>query len=292
MGEIIYYNQVANLKGDQIKMDDQLLNLFGAITSGMDHKQREEIIEILRNPPTGRTPADLVQLLDLKKIIDELTRLNDAYKERDWQDIDGNNAEQVKEFRENYFPLHRQIIDYFNRINYSDFSSNELDKYDSIQKKIIFEGKLNERKIEIQKMWDFYHEVAALPDQIRQLPAFNLQRAANSGTALVIKKTGGSGEVTEDIMSAVLYRREDDDPEHLHGKWFLAKLFIEQQPTRIEAVTKEVNEFERSFQKSNTQEKQNLTAFKKNQNTKYCTQNYQIVYNEWCMGRFKELLGK
>ena len=278
------------LEGKQ--MDDQLFNALRTITAGMDQKQREEILEMGRNPATGRTPADLVQFLDLKKIIDELTRLNDGYREINWQGIDGNNTEQVREFQEHYIRLHKYIVDYFGRISYGNFSLGSLDRYDSMQERIVLEDELTGRRREIQGMRDFYHEVAALPNQIRQLPAFNLERAANYGTALVVKKTGQSGEVTKNIMSAVLYGGNDDDPEHLHGKWFLAKLFIEQQPARIEAATKQVDKFERSFSKTAPQERQALTEFKRNQDIVYSTQNYQIVYNEMCIDRFKKLLGR
>ncbi len=270
-------------------MDDQLFSLFKSVSSGMNQRQRDEVIEILRNPPTGRTPADLVQFLDLKRIIDELTRLSEAYRKRDWRDIDGNRDSQVMEFQKQYLRLHREIVGYFDIMSLNRFSKNGLDYYDSIQKRIVLEDKLTERRGEIQRMWDFYHEVAALPNQIRQLPAFNLQKAEYYGKALVVRKTGESGEVTENIMNGILNRGSDDDSEYLHGKWFLARLFFEQQPQRIKALTEEADNFKRTFQKATNSERNALTAFKRNQDPVYFSQNYQVAYNEWCIDRFNEL---
>ena len=136
-------------------MDEQLFNLFRAMAAGMEHEQREQVIEILRNPPTGRTPADLVQLLDLKKIVDELSRLAEGYEKRNWRDIDGNSADQVKEFQGQYLRLHRQVVEYFERVQYGGFSMSNLERYASTQDRILLEDRLNTRRMTIQRMWDF-----------------------------------------------------------------------------------------------------------------------------------------
>ena len=272
-------------------MDDQTFNALGAVMAGLSHQQRERIIGILENPPAGRTSADLVQLLDFKKIIDELTRLVEAYQGRGWKDIDGDNPQQVNEFREHYLKLHFQIVDYFGRIQYGNFSRGKLDNYDSIQGRILSEEELTKKRRTIQGMWDFYHEVSTLPDKIRKLPYFNLQKVEQEKAAIV-RKTGQSGEVTEYAIKTILSEGNDTNPEYLHLKWFVAKLFIKQQPARIEKATIDVDNFEKSFKKATSQERQALTAFKRNQDPKYCTMNYQIAYNDWCLNRFRNLLGR
>lgn len=273
-------------------MDDQLFSILQSVASGLDNRQREQIIRILRNPPTGRTPADLVQLLPLKELIDELTDLTTAYSGRDWQDISGNAPGQVTEFRDTYLKLHRDIADYFTRVSYGGFSMNVLDGYKDVQERVILEDELAGKRRGIQRKWDFYHEVTAMPQQIRLLPDFSLARATEYGGALVVSKTDSSGEVSENAMREFSVEGNDEDSEHLHARFFLATLFSEQQPARIEAVVKDVDEFERSFQRVSDSEGRKLTAFKRNQDTKYCTQNYLIAYNEWCLGRFKGLIGR
>ena len=234
----------------------------------------------------------MVQLLDLKRIIDELTSLCEAYRSKDWCDINGNGEEQVREFREPYLRLHREVVDYFVLIGQGQFSRDMLDRHDSTQERIVLEDRLCGKRAEIQNMWDFYHEVAALPNAIRQLPAFNLHRAEDYGKALVLSRTGSSGEVSEASMGVILNGGNDNDAQYLHGKWFLAQLFLEQQPARIEAVTTAADEFERRFKKASVQERQALTVFKRNQYPTYNTQNYQVAYQQWCLARFREIVGR
>jgi hypothetical protein len=133
-------------------MDDQLFSLFRAMAAGMEHEQREQVLELLRDSPTGRTHADLVQLLDLKKIVGELSRLADGYEKRNWRDIDGNGADQLKEFQGQYLRLHRQIVEYFGRVQYGDFSISDLERYASIQDRIVLEDRLVLQRTETKKM--------------------------------------------------------------------------------------------------------------------------------------------
>lgn len=277
------------------------------MTAGIEHEQREQIIEILRNPPTGRTPADLVQLLDLKKIIDELSRLADGYEKRSWRDIDGNSADQVREFRGQYLRLHRQVVEYFERVRYGSFSMSDLERYASIQERLIeendayaiIEAKRNARREvenEIQRRRDFYHKVAAQVDQIKQLHSFNLQKAQEYGSGLVRKRTDMSGEVSEHEMRAALSEGSYSDPAYLHGVWFLAKLFIQQEPKRIEGRTdyikdlaQEIYRLRTSLGKVSHEERDALTAFKKGRGPKYSAQSYQVAYNEWCIVRFRQI---
>lgn len=262
-------------------MEDQESNLVRSLLTGLDYKQKQQLIKAFRDPAVGRGVVDLMQIPKLRSLINELDDLVDAYEQRGWRDIDGDEASHVKEFQETYLRLHRRIVDYFCRLSYGDFCSSDLDRYSEIQERIILENRLIERRKAIQGMWDFYHQVTALPNRIRQLPAFNLQRAKEYGRALVVKKTNQSGEVTEKIMEDVL-DDDDSEPGYLHGKFFLAKLFIEQQPKRIDNLTRRVDADERALVKATSKERQALIGFKRNQAPKYCTPNYNVTYVQWC----------
>ncbi len=270
-------------------MDDKLLALFQTLESGVDYKEKEQILKILKNPPTGKTVVDMVGIPDLEKKIVELAELNEGYRSRGWKDIEGNGSYQVKEFRENYLRLHKEIVDYFTRVSYGDFHTEALEHYDSIQNRILLGEELTEKRKEIQAKWDFYHEVAAMPHQIKLLPEFSLQGAIDYGKPLVINKIGESRKVTEKIMKEFLSESKDKDKEYLHTKFFLAELFKEQQPKRIEELTNEVDNFERSFQKVSDNERGELSNFKKNLDPKYCSKNYLLVYRDFCIDGFKNL---
>ena len=273
-------------------MNDQIFNLMSAVASGMDHKGRERILELFeKSLYTSMTDAGAAHLVDLAMKIGELTTLTNAYKTKDWQEILGDAPHQVKEFRQHYLSMHGDIVDYFQRIgspHFAQFSLSGLKKHDIIQDRILLENQLHDKRLEIQRMWDFYHEVAALPDSIRHLPAFKLQRAVEYGGSLVVRKTDSHGMVTESVMKEMM-DGDDSDPEYVHGRWFLAKLFVEQQPAVIEARTKEVDKFEKSFPKPTKQQNAELAAFKADQDPIYCSKNYQISYNIWSFERLREL---
>lgn len=275
-----------------IKVDEKLLKIFQMMTAGLEHKQKEEFLRLLKNPRIGRTCADLVQLPEMLDTIIQLTELNQGYKSKNWRDIDGNEPLQINEFIDPYLRLHREIVDYFTRVEYENFSLERLNEYKSVQERILLEKKLIKKRIEIEKMWTFYHEVAALPHHIKQLSNFDLERVVDYGRALVTMKTNTSEEITEDAMRKFLSEGDDEDPEYLHAKFFLAELFLEQQSKLIKKLESAVDEFEKSFQRVNKEERQSLIIFKKDQDPIYGTKNYQIVYRNFCIQEFRKEFGQ
>lgn len=285
-----------------------MFNMFQTLAQGMTQRERERVIELYENPPTGRTIPDLVQNLYLKREIDELTRLYDAYRERGWRDIDGDGPEQVAEFKRNCLRLHRDIVSYFERLAYGDFVLVRIDQFASIQDRIAQETELSEGRRRIQGMWDFYHTVAPIPDRIRQLPEFNLQRAADYGKALVVRKGDSGGKMSEEAMRSILDGENSDDgedsddedgsdgddtgykPGYLHGKWLAAKLFLEQQPAKIQAETEKMDRLEIGLDQATFKERRELSAFKRNQDSAYCTQNYQVSYQQYCIAELKKVM--
>lgn len=223
-------------------------------------------------------------LAGLEKAIAKLSLLSEGYRQREWRDIEGANPEQVKEFKNNYFAVHKQVVDFFMKLKCGSFSLDELAHFSKIHDRMLLEHELSQRRLEIRKMRDFYQEIASLPDEIRSMPIFNLQRALEYGRSLVSREVNKDGLVTADTIRRIQAQQQDSELEYVHGIWFLTKLFAKQELPRIGTATKDADSLEASFEKPSPDEKATLAAFIRNEDQKYNTRAYEIAYQNWLHG--------
>ena len=259
------------LRGVLINMDERTFNSIKALMAGLSEREKTEILQNAVNPSVGKTPSDLTRIIDLENKIREYTQFSEAHKAKGWRDLDGTDGKSFDEFSLG-IEMHLYIVEYFQKLSCPNFFVSDIEGFKLMQDRVLWRLNLNERRAQIQKMWDFYLKVAELPYQLRGIRGFEMQSVLQLGRRHALQLVG-SGEITEEIMKRVLMHGDDRDPESLHARFLLAKLFIEQQYQRITTLQEKADDYERRFSRITPLEMQTLTSFKHDEYKPYSSKN-------------------